>query len=148
MTTPSPGSVSSLRSGYGMGPARTGPIASLGGSPSPGGLPVGAPSGSVRGWGQGRRSNGGSMTPMDSSIQMQPMVDPYKARARSRNLTEWVTFNEQMCKLIGRVGAPKAIEIATVWLDTMGRFYDEHGDDYQPEKPDPTQATRQISPTA
>lgn len=47
-----------------------------------------------------------------------------------RGLAEWVFFNETMCKMVGRVGAPKAIEIATVWLETMGRFYEEHAEQY------------------
>ncbi len=47
-----------------------------------------------------------------------------------RGLAEWVLYNEHMCKLIQRVGAPKAIEIATVWLESMGRFYQAYADEY------------------
>lgn len=59
-----------------------------------------------------------------------------------RGLIEWVQYQEYMCKLIGRVGAPNAVEIATTWLDTMGRFFKDHADDYVPEKPDPSQVSR------
>lgn len=44
--------------------------------------------------------------------------------SKGRELTEWVTFNEYMCKLIGRVGAPTAMEIVRTWIDTMGRWAD------------------------
>ena len=39
-----------------------------------------------------------------------------------RHLSEWVTYNEYMCSLIRRVGAPTALEIATIWLDTIGKW--------------------------
>jgi len=47
-----------------------------------------------------------------------------------RGLAEWVQYNEDMCNLIRRVGVKKAIEIATVWLDTIGRFYEKNAEQY------------------
>lgn len=51
-----------------------------------------------------------------------------------RDLTEWVSYNEQMCQLIRRIGAPATIEMAQTWLDTIGRWAEKSAGEPYPEE--------------